>query len=72
MSELGRGLLVTGLLGALFALAYLQACAWADFGLMTGHARRRVALCQRRLPEVFTGSLALAATGLVLGVAGAL
>jgi hypothetical protein len=72
MSELGRGLLVAGVLGALLALAYLRACAWADYGLMTAHARRRVARCERRAPEVLAGSLALAATGLVLGVAGAL
>ena len=72
MSELSRGLLVAGLLGALVAWAYLRACALADRGLMTGHARRRVALCERRVPDVLAGSLTVAGAGLLLGIAGAL
>ena len=72
MTQLSQGLLAAGVLGALFAFVYLRACEWADRGLMTAHARRRVALCERRVPAVATGSLVVAAVGLVLTVAGAL
>lgn len=68
-SRVATGLLAAGLLGALFVLVYLRACAWADWSLMTSRARRRVALVQRRLPAVAAGSVTLTGIGLLLGLA---
>lgn len=75
MSEFSRVavvLLGAGLLGALFVPVYLRLCAWADWGLMTARARRRVALVQRRLPAMAVGSAGIAGLGLLLGLADAL
>lgn len=75
MSEYSRvsvALLAAGLLGTLFVLLYLRLCDWADWGLMTARARRRVALVQRRLPAMAVGSAGIAGVGLLLGLAEAL
>lgn len=65
-------LLGVGLLGVLFVVAHPRLCAWADWGLMTGPARRRVAVVQRRLSAVAVGSAGLAGLGLLLGLGGVL
>jgi hypothetical protein len=67
-SRLAAALLGAGLLGTLFVLLYLRLCAWADWGLMTARARRRVALVQRRLPAMAVGSAGVAGVGLLLGL----
>lgn len=64
---MGLVLMVLGLSGALVAIGYERACGWADLGLVTAHARRRIALFQRRRPELLTASLALAACGVLVG-----
>lgn len=72
MSEFSRvavAVLAAGLLGTLFVLVYLRACAWADWSLMTSRARRRVALVQRRMPAMAAGSMTLTGIGLLLGLA---
>ena len=68
MGGTAGGLLAAGLLGVVLAAVYLRACEWADFGLMTSRARRRVYGCQRRAPALLAGSAGVAAVGLVLGV----
>ena len=71
LSELGRAsgaLLAAGVFGVLFMAVYLRACEWADWGLMSSRARRRVYGWQRRAPVFFAGSGAVAAVGLLLGV----
>jgi hypothetical protein len=71
LSELGRlpvGLLAAGVGGALVALLYLRACAWADWDLMSSRVRRRVHTWERRAPALFAGSGLVAGLGLVLVV----
>ena len=71
MTEFSRvsvALLAAGLLGTLFVPLYLRLCAWADWGLMTARARRRVALVQRQLPAMAVGSAGIAGVGLLLGL----
>lgn len=67
-SQVAVALLGAGLLGTLVALLHRRLCAWADWSLMTGRARRRVALVQQRLPVMAAGSAVMAGLGLVLGL----
>jgi hypothetical protein len=68
MSEAGQLLLAIGLLGAVVALGYERACAWADLALLTPHARRRVDLCRRRRTELLATALTLATAGVLVGL----
>jgi hypothetical protein len=61
-------LLAVGLAGVVAGPIYRQLCEWADMGLMTAHARRRVAVVQRRLPVMTIGSAGMASAGLLLGL----
>lgn len=72
VSELAVVLLGAGALGVLFVAAHPRLCALADWGLMTGRARRRVAVVQRRLPAMAVGSAGMAGLGLLLGLGGVL
>ena len=67
-SRVAGALVAAGLLGTLFVLLYLRLCAWADWGLMTARARRRVARVQRRLPAMAVGSAGVAGVGLLIGL----
>ncbi len=72
MTGLAMLMLTAGVVGVLAAPVYRRLCDWADWGLMTGHARRRVSVVRGRLQAMAVGSAGVASAGLVLGLVSAL